>query len=149
MGDKRPIDTGRSVLRSRQHIICGGRCVRRITASLALALCLLGCGSVVLPWDRVELLTSDGPNLCYTSETGGPLIVDRTNGTAIDSGDPTAPVPVMWPRGFSGRWAGSEVEVLDPDGTVVATTGRSYRIGGGSAGEDPRVWLACGWVIEQ
>ena len=124
--------------------------VRRITTTLALALCLLGCGSAVLPWDRVDLLTDNGNQpTCYTSEAGGLLIVDRTNGTAIDSEGAPALVPVMWPPGFTGRWIGSEVEVLDPDGNVVATTGRSYRIGGGAALKGLRVWLACGWATEQ
>ena len=120
----------------------------RLITTLAMALCLLGCGSVVPPWDRVELLTDNGnppaPG-CYTAAAGGPLIVDRTYGTAIDVGS-TTPVPVMWPLGFTGRRSGSEVEVLDPDGKVVATTGRTYNLRGGFALDDPRVFWACGGV---
>ena len=37
-------------------------------------------------------------------------------------------LPVIWPRGFVGRRVGSEVEVLDRDGNVMATTGREYQI---------------------
>lgn len=125
--------------------------MRRGITALALALCLLGCGSPVLPWDRVELLTDNGnppaPG-CFTAAAGGPLIVDRTYGTAIIVGEvgSNPPVPVMWPLGFSGRRVGSEVEVLDPDGMVVATTGRPYNLRGGFAHEDPRVFWACGGV---
>jgi hypothetical protein len=37
-------------------------------------------------------------------------------------------MPVMWPSGYTARRAGSEVEVLDTQGKVIATTGRTYRI---------------------
>jgi hypothetical protein len=127
--------------------------MRRIATTLALALCLLGCGSEVLPWDRVDLLTNTGnpPSpYCYTAAFGGPLIVDRTYGTAItDPEGSIGPVPVMWPVGFTGRRVGSEVEVLDLDGMVVATTGRTYEIRGGFEGREPRVWLYCGGVFER
>ena len=117
----------------------------RIATTLALALCLPGCGSVVLPWDRVELLTDNGAPGCYTTAArGGQLIVDQTHGTAIHDGS-DAPVPVMWPLGFTGRRVGSEVEVVDPDGKVVATTGRTYNFRGGVTPEDPPVFWAC-WI---
>ena len=34
----------------------------------------------------------------------------------------------MWPIGMTGRRVGSEIEVLDSAGEVVATTGRRYFI---------------------
>jgi hypothetical protein len=102
----------------------------------------------------VDLLTDNGnaPTAgCYTNSAQGPLLVDPRYGTAIIDSDvrATAPVPVMWRVGFTGRRAGSELEVLDPHGNVVATTGRAYRIAGGYTGEDPRVFWACDFVIEQ
>ena len=132
----------------------GDPSLRRVTSTLALALCLVGCSSAVLPGDRIELLTDDGnpPTTgCYTSSAQGPLMVDPRYGTAIIDNDvhATAPVPVMWRLGFTGRRVGSAVEVLDPDGNLVATTGRSYRIAGGYSGERPRVFWACDFVIEQ
>jgi hypothetical protein len=115
---------------------------------------VLGCGSTVLPGDRVELLTDNGnpptPG-CYTNSAEGQLMVDPRYGTTIVDSDvgATAPVPVMWRLGFTGRRAGSEVEVLDPAGNLVATTGRRYRIAGGYTGENPRLFWACDFVIEQ
>ena len=122
--------------------------MRRVISTLALALCLLGCGSVVLPWDRVDLLTrapmtvGGGPS-CYTAATTGLLTVDPVYGTAIGS------MAVMWPLGFTGRRVGSEVEVLDPHGKVVAMTGRIYELRGGSESGDPPVWVYCGVGFEQ
>ena len=103
--------------------------MRRIMTTLALALCLLGCGAVVLPWDRVALRTSDTDTSseCSLSGRRGELILDAEFGLAWSAG-PDDIRPVIWPRGFTGRRVGSEVEVLDRDGNVVATTGREYEI---------------------
>jgi hypothetical protein len=96
--------------------------MRRVTTTLALALCLLGC-SLVLPWDRVELLTSsEDYGSCDLMGPIGKLTADPKFGTVFDG------MPVMWPPGFTGRRVGSEVEVLNPSGKVVATTGRSYEM---------------------
>lgn len=122
---------------------------------LALALVVLGCAG------PVPLLTgaptSVGDIGCFTNSASGPLIVDPDHGTAIVDGDTGgATTPVMWRPGFSSRQAGSEVEVLDPDGEVVATTGRSYRIAGGYVDHDLpggglpiRVFWACDFVLPQ
>jgi hypothetical protein len=109
---------------------------KQLAAALALALCLVGCGG-----DPVQLLTGEplGPNSCFASATGtGLLVVDPTYGTAIiDNGQHSLvglgnePLTVAWRPGFTARRSGSEVEVLDPQGNVVATTGRSYTIDGG------------------
>ncbi len=128
-------------------------------AALALALCLGGCA--LWPSDPV-LLTGEpmGPNSCFASATGtGLLVIDPKYGTAIiDNGQQSAvglgdePLTVAWRPGLTARWIGSEVEVLDPQGNVVAVTGRSYRIDGGlSSGPtwpDPEgtLFLACGKV---
>jgi hypothetical protein len=50
------------------------------------------------------------------------LVADAEHGTTFGG------LPVVWPLGFTGRRAGSEVEVLDPAGNVRATTGRIYWI---------------------
>ena len=47
---------------------------------------------------------------------------DPTFGTLNKSTDE----PLTWPRGYTGRWAGSQVEVLDTTGKVVLTTGGRY-----------------------
>ena len=114
----------------------------RVAATLALALVFLGCGPLD---DRVPLLTGvdrtiGNPAACWTNSAHGPLVVDPKYGTAIIDLDNnpknTVAAPVAWRPGFTGRRLGSEVEVLAPDGHVVATTGRSYRIEGAGVGGD-------------
>ena len=97
----------------------------RVIGTLALALCVAGCSSAGLSDGRVELLTGVDPNICYAGGEGGEtgsLVVDPKHGTSFNGH------PVAWPNGFTARRAGSEVEVLDAAGTVVATTGRVYHI---------------------
>lgn len=98
--------------------------MRRIVTSLALALSLLGCDARVLPWDQVRLRTSDTDTTvgCFLAGREGELIVDPELGLAWRAG-PDDIRPVIWPRGFTGRRVGTNVEVLDRDGEVVATTG--------------------------
>lgn len=112
------------------------------TVVVALALCLVGCGLLPPHGDPVQILTAPRP-VCFAADAAGLLVVDPTDGTAIiGDGHPNmlvggdVPVTVAWPPGFTARRSGSEVEVLDPQGTVVATTGQSYRFnaGGVSAG---------------
>jgi hypothetical protein len=128
--------------------------VRRI-CGLALALLVIGCADPVSLLNGVPPTIGDGG--CFTNSAGGPLIVDPKYGTAIVDGDTGgSATPVMWRPGYSGRRIGSEIEVLDPDGEVVATTGRSYRIAGGYVDQDVpggrspiRVFWACDFVIPQ
>lgn len=93
---------------------------------LAVSLCLLGCGSLIPGFDRVELLT--GLNACYAGAQqpsyAGRLVPDPKYGTRIEGQG-----PVMWMEGYTGRrLPGGDVEVLDTEGNVVATTGREYAI---------------------
>jgi hypothetical protein len=97
--------------------------MRSVIATLALAGCLLGCGSAPVGLPAPLLTGVDG---CWAGgETGleGPLLVHPEYGTTFHD------MPVMWPVGFTGvRLARGEVAVLDADGKVVATTGRTYFI---------------------
>ena len=126
---------------------------RRRTAKLALAMALaLGmlaaaCGG------SVSLLTgtvgsgsaTEGMVGCYTNFAQGQLVVDAAYGTAIvENGRAT---PVMWPVGSTARQSGSDVEVVDKQGTVVARTGSRYQIEGGYSGSNPRSFVACGYVL--
>jgi hypothetical protein len=143
---------------------------KRVAASLALALCLVGCSWLAPNGDSVQLLTGPPGSSslgCFTDAATGPLIVDPKYGTAIIdevmikvSGTRPPPVPVAWRPGFSARHVGSEVEVFDPQGNAVAITGRSYVLAGGyvsaggSSGLDwPElpigVFWACGFVAPQ
>ena len=96
--------------------------VPRVIVPLALALGLSGCAVFGEP---VELLTGVSPVACYAGgESGmtGPLVVDPEHGTSLNG------KPVMWPIGFTGRRVGVDVQVLDAEGRVRATTGRVYHI---------------------
>jgi hypothetical protein len=125
------------------------------TVVVALALCLVGCGLLPHHGDPVQLLA--GPpgydysaSSCFAANVSGLLVVDPTYGTAIVAnnhpsmlGLSDVPVTVAWRPGFTARRSGSEVEVLDPQGNVVATTGRSYQFWGGfvaAGGSSGIVW---------
>jgi hypothetical protein len=121
--------------------------VKRLAAILVLALSLLGCQS-----EKVHLAvnSTDAPG-CILIGATGTLIVDPKYGTALDTGNASVGDhdvnPIIWPAGFSARRVGSEVEVLDATGKVVATTGRRYEIGFENTGfgARPRMELvACG-----
>ena len=133
---------------------------------VAVALCLVGCGWLLFKGDPVSILTSPRPE-CFAADAAGRLVVDPTYGTAIVGdgyqnmligGD--EPVIVAWPPGFTARRSGSEVQVLDPQGNVVGTTGRSYQFLAGyvtAGGSSGIVWpelkksvlLSCGNLAEE
>lgn len=120
--------------------------MRRIIATLAIALVLAACGnasrpvgdSVAIPTDDlaccgnatkpvgdpVPLLTDD--LLCYAGGESGvtdTLKADATYGTSF------AGRAVMWPTGYTAvRGSDGEVSVLDRSGAVRAVTGRKYHI---------------------
>jgi len=113
---------------------------RQLAAILvALALCLVGCGWLPPHGDPVQLITGPPHHTgCFAADVSGLLVVDPTYGTAIVANNHPSmvwlsdvPVTVAWRPGFTARRSGSEVEVLDPQGNVVATTGRSYQFLGG------------------
>jgi hypothetical protein len=124
--------------------------MKRAAATLTLALLVLGCG--LLPDSSVQLLTyiPQGGEGCYLNEVNGLLVVDANYGTALieNGARPGAspnPLRVAWPTGYTAQRVGSEVEVLDPHGNVVMTTGqRVTLIGGyGGVGGVP-AWEECG-----
>jgi hypothetical protein len=128
----------------------------RLGFAAILVLLLAGCSSPAAQGKPVHLLTGVVPGYtdtggCFTDFALGKLIVDEQYGTAISdegagSGQPVI-TPVMWRPGFSGRRAGSEIEVLNPLGIVVATTNQRYQIAGGYWFESPRVFVACDYVL--
>ena len=110
--------------------------VRLAVGSLALGLCLLGCGSL---FDQpVRLATGVGElggmeNACITYYNVGVLIADPETGTAAQ-GD-FGIVPLIWPLRYTARrLAGGEIEVLNGNGELVATTGKTYAFWTGSWG---------------
>lgn len=105
-----------------------------VIGPLTMMALLIGCGTIAAP---VALLTYDRQG-CFAAPAVGELVADGEYGTAIvydGTGNPARrPQPVSWPRGFSGRLAGGEIEVVAPygrDGTVIAVTGKRYEFVGG------------------
>jgi hypothetical protein len=94
------------------------------TIVVALALCLVGCGPIVAP---VKLLTYEVDS-CHPAPFAGQLVVDQQFGTALLPEYGGGLEPVAWPSGFTGRYAGDEIEVVAPDGRVVAVTGKRYEL---------------------
>jgi hypothetical protein len=97
--------------------------MHRLTATVALALCLLGCSP---EGERIELLT--GVDSCYAGAQSpgyaGVLVPDPEYGTRIEGKG-----PVMWPSGYTALpLDGGQIAVLDGSGNIVATTGREYAI---------------------
>jgi hypothetical protein len=129
--------------------------MRRAIATLALAISLAGCGLVPTQGEPFELVTSwepgsaESPGSCRPGwGTVGLLVIDPERGTAIkvDGGDfldtnMGTTMPVLWWPTFTARRLGDVVSVIDPDGNVVATTGRRYRIAGSF---EPVGFVACG-----
>ena len=137
---------------------------RHLVLTIALAFLVGLAGAAFLSGllgRQVPLLTGWGPLEprepgevgCYTNFAVGQLVVDAEFGTALieeghDAVPVRDPVPVMWPPGHTGRQSGSEVEVLDKSGRVVARTGNRYQIeGAGNARHPEPGWLACGYVL--
>lgn len=113
----------------------GGR-MHRVAISVALMLSLLGCsrggasapsaspaaGAVSLV--TVETQTSFGScvlDLYYVAD----VVADPGSGVPTDAATGKS---FAWPKGFTARRAGTEVEVLDAGGKAVFTTGQRYRI---------------------
>ena len=112
----------------------------RVATTLLLAVCLLGCGQAGR--SDVAFTADIIGNRCGAEAFLEGVLVEGTHaGLAIGS------MPLIWPMSWSARRsAGGEVEVLDGDGTVVATTGRSYKIGGHYSAAFHGFW-ACARVV--
>jgi len=106
--------------------------MRRVIATLALALLVLGCSAP--KGDPVELLTaSSGCYLGGEHAVEDELLADPEYGTRFHGR------PVTWPLGFTGvRLVGGQVVVLNKGGYVVAKTGNKYGIAFAYAEEEAR-----------
>src|SRR5690242_10157098 len=110
--------------------------MRSLVVLVALLVTACGGGTVG------SLLTADPDEPCRLASIAGRLVVDASYGTSIvPDGSPSLadrpaapfdrPAVVAWPAGYTARSSGSQVEVLDGDGSIVATTGNSYALQGG------------------
>ena len=99
----------------------------RIATTLVLASCLLGCESPTAStsWgEQVPLTTVKNQTCCYLSFSVVDVKASSTYGTVVKGTD----APLRWPAGYTAWRVGKEVEVRDPSGTVVLTTGARYWI---------------------
>jgi hypothetical protein len=121
------------------------RCIHRprlLAMGLALTISLAACGggSPV----TLKYISPGGPDNCYLPAFEGELVSDPTAVTVFNA-QYGLRMPVLWPAGWTGRTSGSEVEVLDPRGTVVARTGTSFYPSGGLDADGN--WEMCDQVL--
>jgi hypothetical protein len=101
---------------------------RLLARALTLTISLAACGGASPV--TLRYITPGGPDNCYLPAFDGELVSDPTAVTVFINqyGQRWS---VLWPAGWTGRSSGSEVEVLDPRGAVVARTGTSFYPSGG------------------
>jgi hypothetical protein len=126
-----------------------------LAAATFVAGCGVGAASSPATADSLgpQLLTGSDPdapvhlNTCDAGYVDGILVVDPEAGTAIaDDTIVSLRTPLMWPAGYRARQAGAQLELLRPDGTPFATTGKRYWIQGGFTGD---FFYACGFVLPE
>jgi hypothetical protein len=121
---------------------------------LLATLLIVSCSGPIGP----KLLTGTPAGMgdgCFLFGVLGRLEVDAEHGTAIQGDEGTQTnkrYVVAWRPGYTTRLAGSELEVLGPDGNLVATTGTHVYVEGGFVRKDAwsglteNVFYACGAV---
>ena len=123
-----------------------------IALGLAVGVAVVGLPVTILTgYGGIGPITYSSDRGCYLSSISAKLVTDPTYGTAVIEHDPTGldrHLPVMWLPGDTARRSGSEVEILDRTGSVIARTGQAWQIEGGYYGVgDVRIWVACGYVL--
>ena len=97
---------------------------------LALALCLLGCDALARS-EPIEVRTSETnahDAQCFLAGAAAELILDPSVGLAWRSG-PSDIRPVIWPRGYTARRVGFDIQVVNRNGLVIARSGRMVEFG--------------------
>jgi hypothetical protein len=110
-----------------------------LALALALAISVVsgGDGSSV----TLKYITPGGPDNCYLSAFDGELVMDPTAGMVFAAQGRR--MPVLWPKGWTARRSGSEIEVLYPGGTVFARTDTPISPEGGVNADGN--WEMCGF----
>jgi hypothetical protein len=122
--------------------------MRQLTATLALALSLIGCGSA-RPDVQFRQDLIDNKHCSPERYVVGQLVASPDLAILDHQGVLT---PLTWPSSYSLRWSPGlltgQIDVLDDTGTVVATVGHRYKIGGMDFIGNGTFW-ACAGVIPQ
>ena len=108
--------------------------MRRLSvASLVLsAFTAFACGAepATTPMTITLLTESQPAQACMDALLTGRLVSDVQTGLAVQAstGEKTT---VMWPFGYSARYADDRLELLDAGGSVVAVERETVQMGGG------------------
>jgi hypothetical protein len=130
-------------------LFIGWKRLRSFSKTRQLALVLgfaLAVGVPSLWFEGVALKTGgisggSGAVGCYTSGTIGELVADPVAGTAIIERSGRR-IAVTWPKGWTGRRSGWEVEVVDASNAAVLRTGTRVSLMGGYHSDG--TFLTCG-----
>jgi hypothetical protein len=121
--------------------------MRLLTTTFALVMCLTGCGTA-LPSVNFHQDLIDNTN-CQPEKF---LVGQLTEGLALQT-DEEGLRGLIWPSSYSVRWSPGfptgHFEVLNGTGTVVAMTGRRYRIGGAEFVAAGNAFWVCGGLTPQ
>jgi hypothetical protein len=121
--------------------------MRRVATTLVLALSLIGCGSAQPSLDFHQDL-NDNKN-CAPEKF---LVGQLTESLALQT-DEEGLRSLIWPSSYKLRWSPGVLtghfEVLDDSGSVVAITGRRYRIGGSEFVAAGNAFWVCGGLTPQ
>src|SRR4051812_5317999 len=121
---------------------------RARVAVLVLVLLLGGCAGAPAPsFERFSLWARDGPpggGPCPSATIEGTLVVNEA-GLGLYTGAVTR--PVRWPPGYVGGRSGSQIALLDENGSVLARVGDGLLLGGEHPPFDANLWDACRPIV--
>ncbi len=121
--------------------------MRHVTATVVLAVCLTGCG-----FARPDLAFHQDLNDNKNCAPEKFLLGQLNDGLALET-DENETRSLIWPSSYKLRWSPGfltgHFEVLDDTGTVVATTGRRYKIGGMEFVAAGNAFWVCGGLTPQ
>jgi uncharacterized membrane protein len=113
-------------------------------SALALAIAVSACGNAPVAIKTMD--ATDGREGCYTSGVAGDLVTDPIAGTAIVDDVTGRRIVVTWPHSWTGRASGSEVEIIDRQGTTAYRTGTHVDLSGGFSFVDGS-FVVCGLEV--
>jgi hypothetical protein len=106
---------------------------------LAVVAVLAGCQPSAPLLMGVPPVGGSDPEGCFLGSMVGNLAVGPDDGIVSVNDQGAVQARLIWHPGFSARWVGTQIEVLDQRRTVVAVTGRRYVLPG--EGADGVFWV--------